>query len=504
MKKSYFLFLAFLLMIGIANAQTPDKKWGIGLMGGVNQYNGDYGNSLFQFDKALYGFGSLSLNRYLNSSFNIGIQGSYGDYGYHKTWTLNESETFKGQKGDGALLLSYKFDNGYIFKKNATLAPYLAAGAGFAVYGGNADHIYMEGTDFVVPVGAGIKCNLSSSVALQYQFLYFFTDHDSRDWHVAKDKDGYGQNSLGLVFSFGKAKDSDKDGVPDKLDKCPETPQGVAVDKLGCPLDADMDGVPDYLDKCPNTPKGVKVDNLGCPLDADMDGVPDYLDKCPNTPKGVAIDKLGCPLDADVDGVPDYLDKCPNTPKGVAVDKDGCPVDTDGDGVADYLDKCPNTPKGVTVDRNGCPTDKDGDGIPDYLDKCPDVFGIAANKGCPEVKKETKKIFEQALTGIQFESGKDVIKKTSYYILNQVVKVMQDNPTYNLEINGHTDSQGSAEKNLVLSEKRAKAVLKYLSDKGISTTRMVAKGYGEDKPIADNKTAEGRSKNRRVEFKVIF
>ncbi len=501
MKKNYFLFLAFLLLFGIANAQTPDKKWGIGLMGGVNQYNGDYGNSLFQFDKALYGFGSLSLNRYLNSSFNIGIQGSYGDYGYHKTWTLNESETFKGQKGDGALLLSYKFDNGYIFKKNATLAPYLAAGAGFAVYGGNADHIYMEGTDFVVPVGAGIKCNLSSSVALQYQFLYFFTDHDSRDWHVAKDKDGYGQNSLGLVFSFGKAKDSDKDGVPDKLDKCPGTPAGVSVTLDGCPTDKDKDGIADYLDKCPDV-AGIAAFN-GCP-DSDGDGIQDSEDKCPNTPKGVKVDKSGCPLDADVDGVPDYLDKCPNTPKGVAVDKDGCPVDTDGDGVADYLDKCPGTPKGVTVDRNGCPTDKDGDGIPDYLDKCPDVFGIAANKGCPEVKKETKKIFEQALTGIQFESGKDVIKKTSYYILNQVVKVMQENPTYNLEINGYTDSQGKAERNLVLSQKRANAVQKYLSDKGIATTRMTAKGYGVANPVADNKTAEGRSKNRRVEFKVIF
>ena len=472
MKKHYFFLLAFFLIIGIANAQTPDKKWGIGLMGGVNQYNGDYGNSLFQFDKALYGFGSLSLNRYLNSSFNIGIQGSYGDYGYHKTWTLNESETFKGQKGDGALLLSYKFDNGYIFKKNATLAPYLTAGVGAAAYGG--DNINKDGSDFIMPVGGGIKCNLSGTVALQYQFLYYFTDHDTRDKAVAKDKDGYGQNSLGLVFNFGKAKDSDKDGVPDKLDKCPETPQGVAVDNLGCPVDADMDGVPDYLDKCSNTPKGVKVD------------------------------KLGCPVDADMDGVPDYLDKCPNTLKGVTVDKDGCPMDTDGDGVPDYLDKCPNTPKGVTVDRNGCPTDKDGDGIPDYLDKCPDVFGIAANKGCPEVKKETKQIFEKALTGIQFESGKDVIKKTSYYILNQVVKVMKENPNYNLEINGYTDNQGKAERNLVLSQKRANAVLRYLSDKGIATTRMTATGYGVTNPVADNKTTEGRSKNRRVEFKVVF
>ena len=92
--------------------------------------------------------------------------------------------------------------------------------------------------------------------------------------------------------------------------------------------------------------------------DSDGDGVPDSLDKCPNTPQGVSVDKNGCPVDSDGDGVPDYMDKCPDTPKGVTVDKDGCPVDSDGDGVPDYLDKCPDTPKGAKVDKNGCPVAK--------------------------------------------------------------------------------------------------------------------------------------------------
>jgi OOP family OmpA-OmpF porin len=90
--------------------------------------------------------------------------------------------------------------------------------------------------------------------------------------------------------------------------------------------DSDADGVPDHLDECPDTPRGVKVDEVGCPLDSDGDGVPDYLDKCPGTPKGVKVDKDGCPLDSDGDGVPDYLDKCPNTPRGTKVDKHGCPI----------------------------------------------------------------------------------------------------------------------------------------------------------------------------------
>ena len=88
--------------------------------------------------------------------------------------------------------------------------------------------------------------------------------------------------------------------------------------------------------------------------DSDRDGVPDTEDKCPNTPRGVKVDKDGCPLDTDGDGVPDYLDKCPGTPKGVKVDKDGCPLDTDGDGVPDYLDRCPGTPKGANVNAKGC------------------------------------------------------------------------------------------------------------------------------------------------------
>lgn len=88
--------------------------------------------------------------------------------------------------------------------------------------------------------------------------------------------------------------------------------------------------------------------------DSDGDGVLDNIDRCPNTPKGVAVDSHGCPLDTDGDGVYDYLDKCPNTPKGVRVDLKGCPVDSDGDGVYDYMDQCPGTPVGARVNAKGC------------------------------------------------------------------------------------------------------------------------------------------------------
>jgi outer membrane protein OmpA-like peptidoglycan-associated protein len=216
------------------------------------------------------------------------------------------------------------------------------------------------------------------------------------------------------------------------------------------------------------------------------------------------IPKKPLVLDSDGDGVPDYLDKCPNTPRGVAVDYKGCPLDSDGDGVPDYLDKCPNTPRGVAVDSNGCPLDRDGDGVPDYLDKCPDVPGLASNKGCPEVKEDVKKVLNLALTGVQFDTDKDIIKTYSYEILNKVVAIMKTNPTYNLEISGHTDNQGGAQHNLDLSHKRTEAVKKYLINHGVEASRLTNKWYGLTMPIASNKTAQGTYKNRRVEFKVTF
>jgi outer membrane protein OmpA-like peptidoglycan-associated protein len=181
-------------------------------------------------------------------------------------------------------------------------------------------------------------------------------------------------------------------------------------------------------------------------------------------------------------------------------------LDTDGDGVADYLDKCPGTPVEARgkVDQNGCPRDTDGDGIPDYLDKCPTIVGVAANNGCPEIKKEVRTLFQKALQGIQFESAKYVIKPVSYGILNQIANVLILNNSYLIEIQGHTDNAGKPETNLILSDKRAEAVRLYLASKGIDEKRMSSKGYGDTKPVASNKTSKGKALNRRVEFVVSF
>lgn len=362
-------------------------------------------------------------------------------------------------------------------------------------------------------LGCGMNFNLGAfnlNLAVDNIPLRFVAE-DGQIYAPSHTKGITAQVGIAFMFKY-KTKDEDGDGVVDKYDKCFGTPQGVEVDEKGCPKDADGDGVPDYLDQCAETPKEAwgLVDTLGCPLDSDGDGVPDYLDKCAQTPKEAwgFVDSLGCPLDSDGDGVYDYIDKCPDTPKEAegTVDEYGCPRDSDGDGVPNFKDKCPDTPAEANgkVDENGCPKDSDGDGIYDYLDKCPEVPGVKENNGCPEIKAEVKKIFKKALTGIQFETGKSVIKRSSYPILNDVVRIMKENPDYKLSISGYTDNTGSAEKNKKLSEDRALAVLTYLTKHGVDVSRVHSAGYGIENPIASNATPQGRAKNRRVEFEVEF
>ena len=231
----------------------------------------------------------------------------------------------------------------------------------------------------------------------------------------------------------------------------------------------DEDTVPDYKDMCPETPKGVAVDSVGCPLDTDEDTVPDYKDQCPNTPKGLPVDSVGCPLDTDKDGVFDGIDKCPDTPEGVAVDANGCPLDSDGDGVPDYKDKCPNTLPGIKVNRRGCPLRKQED--LDYLKK-----------------------------GIQYEFGSAKLLQSSYPVLDAVIVLLEKIPEVKLEVQGHTDIIGTEDFNQKLSEDRAHSVTDYMESKGIPADRLRAIGFGTRMPLADNVTDAGRAKNRRVEL----
>jgi len=231
--------------------------------------------------------------------------------------------------------------------------------------------------------------------------------------------------------------------------------------------------------------------------DRDGDGVIDAEDKCPDTPGLASLQ--GCP-DRDGDGIADGDDKCPDV-AGLAKYQ-GCPIpDTDGDGINDEQDKCP-TVKGFAR-YQGCPIpDTDGDGVNDEEDKCPTRPGPASNQGCPEIAKEVIEKINFAAKNVFFSTGSYKLLAKSNKSLNAVADLMKSDESLMIDIDGHTDSQGSDEKNQVLSDNRAAAVKNYLVSKGIAESRLKSTGYGETKPVADNKTAAGRAKNRRTEMTV--
>jgi len=217
--------------------------------------------------------------------------------------------------------------------------------------------------------------------------------------------------------------------------------------------------------------------------------------------------------DRDGDGIPDAVDKCPDQPedKDGFQDEDGCPdPDNDGDGIPDGIDKCPNEPedKDGFQDEDGCPDpDNDGDGIPDVRDKCPNEPETFNNykddDGCPDEIPAAVKKFTGVIEGINFKTASAEILPGSYVILDRAIKVLQDYPEVNLEISGHTDNRGKADYNRDLSQRRAESVKTYFVQRGISSDRLQAIGYGLTRPIADNRTQSGRATNRRTEFRLI-
>jgi OmpA-OmpF porin, OOP family len=535
--KKVLLVVALLSVMAASkvNAQTSDAKNAIGLAMLWNDYRAPILNSYyFDFSKKTYGQ-EFWYARFLSPSFNVRFPLSVSTVDYPYGAVVNRQPVGGYSESVAATLdaqLLYKFNNGYILKETSVVAPYLYLGVAAVggMYGKNIPKTY----DFYLPFGLGVNWQLSPNVNLITEAAYRRS--------ITLDKDNF-LLKAGMAFVFGKMKDRDGDGISDKNDECPDVAgllqfkgcpdkdgDGIAdkedecpdvaglaafkgcpdgdgdgiADKddacpavaglaafKGCP-DTDGDGITDADDQCP-TEKGSAALN-GCP-DGDGDGVADKNDKCPTVKGTMAM--MGCP-DGDGDGITDADDACP-TVAGVALFK-GCP-DTDGDGVADKDDKCPAV-KGLK-ERQGCPapvvteSDTDRDGIIDRDDKCPTEVGVAENFGCP-LKKEVTFSFDN----IQFETSKSVIKAESFAILDQVVRIMQDNPNHLASVQGHTDSQGKPEPNQKLSEARAKACVAYMVGKGIAAARLSSVGFGDKQPIDDNKTAEGRARNRRVEFKL--
>jgi outer membrane protein OmpA-like peptidoglycan-associated protein/outer membrane protein W len=420
-----------------------------------------------------------------NFVLNLGI--GYG-MTYDDTTTTDDASFKFLSKDNSAIKLTGIFTEvtaQYYFMPESGIRPYVLAGLGADFWTIDFSQTAPAGlssesiSDLIIKGGAGVEFAINEKSAidfgLKFNFLPAYISKPDSLWGVKfSDKSSdrgfqsYLEPHLGFNYYFGGGKDTDKDGIKDEFDQCPDTPLGAMVDPNGCPIDSDGDGVYDGLDQCPNTLRGARVDVNGCPMDSDKDGVFDGIDKCANTPSGVTVDSKGCPEDQDSDGVPDYKDKCAGTPSGATVDANGCPTDSDGDGVYDGIDRCPNTPMGITVDNYGCPTAKPIKEI--------EILRIDYARGSAEPDAKGKKM------------------------LDELARRLQAYPDVRIEIGGYTDALGSARGNMSLSQKRADEVKKYLVSKGISADRMVAKGYGETKFLVPDKNSP---ENRRIEIKPI-
>ena len=433
------------------SAQDSDNPWAVGF--GVNtvdfkiptEFSGvleDYVGTTEWSGNTLPSISRITVERYLNDGFSLQLAGS-----------LNKIKTVVSDNDADALYwavdANVKYDLNNLFGQTGWFDPYLYVGGGYTNFDDQGEGM-LNG-------GFGFNTWFNDNLGLNFQSGYKQEFADKVGSHF--------QHALGLVFKFG-GKDTDGDGIYDKEDACPEV-------------------------------AGLKEFN-GCP-DSDGDGIKDSDDACPNEAGLAALN--GCP-DSDGDGIADKDDACPTEAGTKALN--GCP-DADGDGVADNKDKCPN--EAGPAENEGCPwPDTDGDGVLDKDDKCPNVAGVASNNGCPEVviKEEAVKQLNDFARAIYFNSGKSTFRPGVTEKLDMIAGIMKEYDKANFSIQGHTDSQGAAATNQRLSEARAKAVLDYLVAKGgVASSRLSSAGFGEDYPIADNKTKDGRAQNRRVEIKLV-
>ena len=433
MKKLYTVVIFSLTSIFIANSQTSDSPWAVSL--GANLVNVqddsvDAGMSM--------GIPSLILSRYIAGGFSIGAQ-----------YSINSLEIDKTDVDYSAIdaIIKYNISEGGIY-------PYLFAGYGLSNFQKNSDSegfFPSSGSGRTYLGGAGVSFSISDN----------WNVNASTSYRSSTEKGSYNhlQHVVGFSYVFG-AQDTDKDGVSDKKDVCPEVP-----------------GLKEFE---------------GCP-DTDGDGIPDNKDACPEEAGTAELN--GCP-DADGDGIADNDDACPDA--AGSVEMNGCP-DTDSDGVADNVDKCPD--EDGEASNNGCPDDdRDGDGVADKIDVCPDEAGDVANNGCPEVPEKLVSFLEGEKSTLLFVVNSAVVTVDSSNKLKELTELLTAYPNASVMIEGHASSDGSMSYNQKLSENRAKSVKEALITMGIDASRLETAAYGETKPVSDNKTAAGREANRRVKF----
>ncbi len=432
-----------------------------------------------------------------------------------KRWQNKQGESLKASGGS--------------FRR--AISPYFFSGVGLSFtnpivdFGQNISKLEEEDldntetTNFQIPVGGGIRFDLTEAIYVSAEISSRIPINDylegiSESANPEKN-DSYQFIGFNLGFRIGGRDDSDNDGIIDKEDLCPNIPGLIAFN--GCP-DSDNDGIEDSKDRCPNSFGALEY--MGCP-DSDKDGVIDLDDTCPSIAGLSKFD--GCP-DTDGDEIPDIRDECPNEVGPSS--NNGCPLilDADGDGFNDDVDNCPNvfgiisgcpdTDKDGVIDQddacptlfgtlNGCP-DSDGDGIADHQDACPLEAGIASNSGCPQKGVSRSDIINDFyINDIYFDTNQSVIKSESRFRIEEVLAFSRQFPEAKFIITGHTDNRNSDNYNLNLSERRAKRVYESLVKAGVNPSKLTIEYKGEHEPATSNLSEEEMKKNRRVEIRGV-
>ena len=536
-KRGLPLLILLLLAPLVLRAQIWEKSTGLVLQGGVVKYHGDawdrtaLGNALgaglkyaatarTQFD-LMAGYGSYKpgIN---GSSYKKDPDDMHRTFLFPLTLGVRVSTTRRGglkpyaTMGAGVLFWELRYLSG----EKITFWSDRKFRWGDRVSGLRANALLYQ--------GLGLEWYLTPALSLDLQ-ARFSSLLNQRDDNVGRDdlNNQVMEGNLALTWYFRVQRDRDRDGYVDKFDADPlhaEDFDGFQ-DLDGAPdPDDDNDGVPDTRDLAPRLAEDIDgfADGDGLPdPDNDEDGVPDARDLCPEAAEDQDNfeDSDGCPdIDNDQDQIVDALDACPDQAEDLDgfEDQNGCPdIDNDGDLIVDFIDKCPDQPETVNgyKDEDGCPdADSDGDGIPDGEDACPreaeTVNGYQDQDGCPDEVPAPAQQLQQTensataivLQGVNFASGKAELTPESRPVLDEVANSLILDATAVIEIRGYTDNVGKAETNQLLSERRAEAVRQYLIDKGIDASRITAIGFGSRYPIADNKSPDGRAKNRRIEF----
>jgi len=469
MKHLNKLLVAMLMLAGFSSqAQDSNNPWAISF--GVNAVDtrvsaaSKLEDQFSQFFNAkdnwniLPSVSFVNVSKYVGDNFSFGVTGSINRISRYVLPRVGEGPYTVVNPGDKNYyavdgVINYSLMN---LIKSKTIDPSIHIGGGYTWIGDEIKAGTLNG-------GLGLTYWFTEMVGLSYRATYKQSFEDVRE-----DMPSHMQHFAGLTFKFGGS-DKDNDGIYDKDDACPEVPGLKQFN--GCP-DTDGDGITDASDTCPEVAGPAEFN--GCP-DTDGDGISDNLDAC-----------------VDVAGLKEF---------------NGCP-DTDGDGTQDKEDKCPTVagPKS----NQGCPIppvlDADKDGVPDSEDDCPTVAGPASNKGCPVVDEKVLEELKVQARAVYFNSGKATFKtgdKVTPERLDAIKEILKNYPNAKFSIEGHTDSDGSDKLNQKLSEDRANAVRNALIARGVNPNNLTSVGFGETKPVATNKTKEGKAENRRTEVKHV-